>query len=58
MVYFFFAGMMVGLPAGCMLREKGYHLRFINAYRVIVPAPEAPKMDQFRDTRAEFYKDL
>ena len=58
MVYFFFAGMMVGLPVGCMLRERRYHLRFLEAYRVLVPAPEAPQLDKFRDTRAEFYKDL
>ena len=52
------AGVFVGLPVGCMLRERNYHRRFIRAYQVLVPPPEEAQMDKFRDTRTEFYKDL
>ena len=37
MVYSFVTGMVVGFPLGCMLREKGYHHRFLRAYNEINP---------------------
>ena len=58
MVYLFVGGMLVGLPAGCYLRERNYHLRFVKAYQQLVPPSDTPASDQFRDTRAEFYEDL
>ena len=58
MVYFFVAGVFVGLPVGCVLREKRYHHKFIEAYRVLVPKDQAAQLDKFRDTRQEYFQDL
>ena len=58
MVYFFLAGVFVGLPMGCMLREKQYHKRFIEAYRVLVPRQQAAQSEKYRDTRTEYFNDL
>ena len=40
MVWAFFAGLCVGLPAGCYLREQGYTSKFRNAYRALTPNSE------------------
>ena len=41
MVRFFAAGLFIGLPLGCYLREKGYHRRLQDAYRVLRPGNES-----------------
>lgn len=58
MVILFVGGLALGLPAGCWLRERNYHLRFVKAYQQLVPPSDTPQTDAFRDTRAEFYEDL
>ena len=37
MVRWFAIGLFAGFPAGCYLREQGYHHRLQQAYRVIRP---------------------
>ena len=58
MVVIFGAGLLVGLPAGCWLRERNYHLRFVKAYNVLVPRDETPAMEAYRDTRAEYFENI
>eukprot|EP00353_Schmidingerella_taraikaensis_P010301 CAMPEP_0185582906 /NCGR_PEP_ID=MMETSP0434-20130131/21202_1 /TAXON_ID=626734 ORGANISM="Favella taraikaensis, Strain Fe Narragansett Bay" /NCGR_SAMPLE_ID=MMETSP0434 /ASSEMBLY_ACC=CAM_ASM_000379 /LENGTH=65 /DNA_ID=CAMNT_0028201863 /DNA_START=9 /DNA_END=206 /DNA_ORIENTATION=+ len=58
MVRFFAAGMFVGFPLGCYLREAGLHKRIQAAYKALNPGEDAPKMNQFRDTTQDFYRDL
>ena len=40
MVRVFAAGLFAGFPIGCYLREKGYHKRLQDAYRVLRPGKE------------------
>lgn len=58
MVYSFFIGAFFGVPFGCYLRERGFHRRMQDAYRVMSPGEKAPQMDGFRSTAKEFYEDL
>ena len=45
MVYAFFVGMVVGLPVGCYIREKGYASKMHQAYNLFSPANDERKMD-------------
>ena len=40
MVWAFFAGVCIGLPAGCILREQGYKQKLILAYAMLNPNKE------------------
>lgn len=40
MVRFFAAGLFVGFPLGCYLREQGYHKRIQAAYKVLKPGDD------------------
>ena len=55
MVYAFFAGLFVGLPVGCYLRERGYANKLNDAFRVFYPYTGAKHVDRFPDTNKEFY---
>ena len=58
MVYAFFAGLFVGLPVGCYLRERGYANKLNDAFRVFYPYTGAKHVDRFPDTNKEFYQNL
>lgn len=51
-------GLFIGLPAGCYLREAGYHHRALRAYHVLVPKSEAPKSDGFRNSAEEYHENM
>jgi hypothetical protein len=57
MVWAFAAGLFVGLPIGCYLREKGYSRKAKQAYDIFNPNRDK-QMDKFRDTNKEFYDNL
>ena len=66
MVYSFTLGLLVGLPLGCYIRERGYHSRVVRAYSEL-RAPKddgksrkanvvtGKKMDQFESTQKDYF---
>ena len=63
MVWAFCVGLVVGLPAGCYLREKGYAKRMRHAYHAMLPDDKGLSTDNLdkllpNQKREKFYRDV
>jgi hypothetical protein len=47
MVYAFGVGLLIGLPVGCYMRERGYTQKIMKAYEIMTGVKTDKKMDQF-----------
>lgn len=54
----FGVGLVVGIPAGCYLRERGYTQKAVQAYELFSPKTNAKKSDQFQNTNKQFYDNI
>ena len=59
-MYIFGAGLLVGLPLGCYMRERGFDKRFIRAYAAINPdrKPYIKNRELLQNQNEKFYADL
>lgn len=58
MVMAFAVGLFVGLPIGCVLREKGYARKMNQAYEIFFPVNDEKLSDKYKSKSTEFYNNL